>query len=194
MAWAAGGAVARRAATTPAVAAAATPQHTAVATTAVTGRTRWGRRWVASRGCGGRGCPVWRSGVQGACVACFVLGWGSERHVPGSPVRVLTRRSPRANYCPCFPFAAARVSAAGGGRSGLRCGLRGACPESDQGEPAPSGRTPCPSAPWVLLTASSVGLSWSPSPPFIGAAMHAPHQGLVGVPGLHCIACGMPRS
>ena len=44
------------------------------------------------------------SRVACECVACFVLGRGSERHVPGSPVRVLTRRSPDANCCPCFHF------------------------------------------------------------------------------------------
>ncbi len=45
--------------------------------------------------------------------------------------------------------------------------------------------------------ASEVGLSWNPSPtspPFIGAAMRAPHQGLVGVPGLHCMPLPLPQT
>ncbi len=100
-------------------------------------------------GCGGVGVGWRRAAAAGAGVLRGVrvcrgralpalsLGRGCERHVPA---RVLTRRSPRANCCPCFPFAAACVSAAGGGRSWV-CGA--GCAGRAQSQTRARVRQPC---------------------------------------------------
>ncbi len=135
----------------------------------------WGRRWVASRGCSGRGCPVWRVCRGRALPALSWVGAASATS-PAAP-SASKRGGPRVQTAAC-------VSAAGGGRSGLRCGACGACPESDSHPPG------CTSAPLGIVAWVGAELEPIPHlPPFIGAAMRAPHQGLVGVPCLHC----MPR-
>jgi hypothetical protein len=190
VAWAAGGAVARGAPLRPPLS--LLPPHL---------NTLPSLPPLSLAGCGGFGVGWRRAAAAGAGVPCGV------RVCRGRALPALSWVGAASATSPAAPFASSR----GGPRvqtaarvfplqlhvwlrrvvDGRVCGA--GCAGRAQSQTA--GSTPCPAAPWVLLMASLVGLSWSPSPTSplsSGPRCTRPIKGWSGCQV--CIACGMPRS
>ena len=188
VAWADGGAVARRAATTPAVAAATTPP----AHCRHYHHCRWSGAVGSALGGAARLQRARVSRVAGACaggVRCLLCpGSGQRAPRPRQPRSRPHAEVPACKLLPVFSLCSC-MCGCGGWVGGRVCGA--GCAGRAQSQTAlPSTRHSLPLCPLGNVDGFFSGAKLEPIPhlpPFIGAAMLAPHQRLVGVPGLHCM-------